>query len=145
MNDSSERDSRREAAHRKLRITLVAGSLYDATFAFINLAAPGFGSWFLEIPLPQEQIYLRLTGVFLLMAACFYMLPVIHPERYLGNVVVAILGRGMGAIFLIAAATAFGQHPAFIFLGAGDLVFALLHLYYLARAEGGNPLRHYFE
>jgi len=132
-----------EAAHRRLRITLLMGSLYDITFAFINLAAPRWGSEFLEIPMPAEQVYLRFTGVFLIMAALFYMLPVIHPGRYLGNVVVAIIGRTLGAVFLFAAALFFAYPPAFILLGAGDLGFAVLHFYYLARAEGGSPLRHY--
>ncbi|HEY3176422.1 MAG TPA: hypothetical protein VGK94_11770 [Candidatus Polarisedimenticolia bacterium] len=145
MSEAFEGEAEREAAGRKLRVTLVAGSLYDFTFAIINLAAPGFGSWFLEIPMPGEQIYLRFIGVFLVMAALFYMLPAIHPGRYLGNVVVAIVGRGMGAVFLIAAVLAFSYPPAFLLLGAGDLIFALLHLYYLARAGGGNPFRHYFE
>ena len=143
MNEAMGKEPDQDAAHRKLRVTMGAGSLYDFTFAMITLAAPGFGSWFLEIPLPAEQIYLRFTGIFLLMAALFYMLPVIHPGRYLGNVVVAILGRAMGGVFMITAAVAFAQPPAFILLGAGDLVFASLHLYYLARAEGGNPFRHY--
>ena len=134
-----------ESAHRKLRVTMVAGSLYDMCFAVINLAAPGFGSWFLEIPLPADQLYLRLTGIFLLMAALFYLLPVIHPGRYLGNVVVAIVGRGLGALFLIGAVLLFEYPKAFILLGAGDFLFAVFHLYYLAAAEGGNPFRHYLD
>jgi hypothetical protein len=145
MSKAMGKDSEQDEAHRKLRVTMAAGSLYDFTFAMINLAAPGLGSWFLEIPLPAQQIYLRFTGVFLLMAALFYMLPVIHPGRYLGNVVVAILGRAVGGVFMITAALAFAEPPAFILLGGGDLIFASLHLYYLARAEGGNPFRHYIE
>ena len=133
-----------EAAHRRLRVTMVAGSLYDMVFAVINVAAPGFGSWFLEIPLPEDQIYLRFTGVFLFIMALFYLLPVIHPGKYLGNVVVAIIGRGIGALFLIGAVLIFGYPKAFVMLGAGDLLFSVFHLYYLAGAERGNPFRHYF-
>jgi hypothetical protein len=133
------------AAHRRLRISMVAGSLYDIVFAFINMVVPGWGAAFFEIPLPEQQVYLRFTGVFLIIAALFYLLPAIHPGQYLGNVVVAILGRSMGALFLITAALAFGEPAAFLFLGAGDLVFALLHLVFLLQAEGGNPLRHYLD
>ncbi len=132
-----------ERAHRRMRISLVAGSLYDIVFACINLVAPGPGSRLLGIPLPAEQVYLRFTGIFLIILALFYLLPAIHPGRYLGNVVVAIIGRTAGAAFLIAAALAFGQPRAFLLLGAGDLVFAFLHLLFLWRAEGGNPFRHY--
>ena len=134
-----------ERAHRRLRISLIAGSLYDLTFAVINLAAPGFGAFFFEIPLPEQQVYLRFTGIFLIMLALFYMLPVLHPGQYFGNVVVAILGRGMGAVFLILAATIYGEPGAFILLGLGDLVFAALHAVFLAQAEGGNPFRHYLD
>ncbi len=134
-----------ETAHRRLRITMVAGSLYDIAFAAVNLIAPQLGSAIFEIPLPEEQVYLRFTGIFLIALALFYMLPAIHPGRYLGNVVAAILARTAGALFLIAAATWYGQPRAFLVLGAGDLAFALVHTYYLARAEGGNPLRHYLE
>jgi len=134
-----------EAAHRKMRVSMVAGSLYDMVFAVINMMAPGFGSWFMEIPLPDDQIYLRFTGVFLFMLALFYLLPVIHPGAYLGNVVVAIIGRGLGALFLIGAVLFFGYPKAFILLGAGDFLFSVFHLYYLAGAEGGNPFRHYLD
>lgn len=134
-----------EKAHRRLRVTMVAGSLYDMVFAIINIAAPGFGSWFLEVPLPAEQFYLRFTGVFLFILALFYLLPVIHPGQYLGNVVVAIIGRGLGALFLIGAVLCFGYPKAFILLGAGDFLFSVFHLYFLTGAEGGNPFRHYVD
>jgi len=133
----------REVGHRRMRISMAAGALYDLTFAVINLVFPQAGSWFLEIPLPEQQVYLRMTGVFLLVLALFYMLPVIHPGRYLGNVVVAILARTAGAIFLGAAALWFGQPVAFLALGVVDLVFAVIHLLFLWQATGGDPLRHY--
>jgi hypothetical protein len=143
MIEPTPEERARELAHRRLRVSMAAGSLYDVTFAIINLVVPEWGAWFLEIPMPEQQVYVRFTGVFLIALALFYMLPVIHPGRYLGNVVVAILARGAGAIFLITAALAFGQPPAFLLLGAGDLLFALLHVFFLWRAEGGNLLRHY--
>jgi hypothetical protein len=111
----------------------------------VNLAAPGLGSAVLSIPLPAEQIYLRFTGVFLIILALFYMLPVIHPGRYLAVVSVAIVGRAMGALFLFVAVARFGYPPAFALLGAGDLLFALVHAWFLRAAEGGNPLRHYLD
>src|SRR5215470_7342732 len=101
-----------DAAHRQLRISLIAGSLYDITFAFIVLLVPGLGAWFFEIPLPEQQIYLRFTGVFLIALALFYMLPALHPRRYLANVVVAIIARTMGAVFLLSAGVWFGQPTA---------------------------------
>lgn len=131
------------AAHRQLRISLVAGSLYDAAFAVVNLLAPAACARLLGIALPEDEIYLRFTGVFLIILALFYMLPAIHPGRYLGNVTVAIIGRTLGAIFLFAAVMGWGRPSSFVLLGAGDLFFAALHAVLLWRAEGGNPLRHY--
>ncbi|MGH9868909.1 MAG: hypothetical protein ACREAA_12185 [Candidatus Polarisedimenticolia bacterium] len=132
-----------DLAHRRLRISMAAGALYDLTFAVVNLGFPQVGSMFLEIPLPEQQVYLRMTGVFLLVLGLFYMLPVIHPGHYLGNVVVAILARTAGAIFLCAAALWFGQPVAFLALGVVDLVFAVIHLLFLWQATGGHPLRPY--
>lgn len=132
-----------ETAHRRLRTSMAAGALYDLVFAVVNLAAPQWGSWLLEIPLPDQQVYLRLSGVFLFALALVYMLPVIHPGEYLGNVVVAIVARTAGAAFFIAAALWFGQPAAFLALGALDLLFAALHLVLLWQAAEGDPLRHY--
>lgn len=132
-----------ETAHRRLRVTMVAGSFYDAAFAVLLLAGPEWGARFFGIPLPAQQLYLRFTGVFLLILAMFYLLPAIHPGRYLGNVVVAIVGRTAGAVFMVTAVAAFDQPRAFMALGLSDLLFAVLHLHYLRQAEGGNPLRHY--
>ena len=131
------------AAHRQLRISLVLGSLYDATFAVVNLIVPATGARLLGIAMPADEVYLRFTGVFLILLALFYMLPAIHPGRYLGNVTVAIIGRTLGAIFLFVAVIGWGRPQAFLLLGAADLLFALLHAVLLWRAEGGNPLRHY--
>ncbi len=133
--------ARVEAGHRRLRVSMAAGSFYDLVFAVINLAAPGLGSWFLEIPLPDDELYLRVTGVFLLALALFYMLPVIYPGRYLGNVLVAIAARLGGAVFFIAAALAFGRPPAFLLLGLIDLLFAVMHVVFLRQAGWPPPDR----
>jgi len=124
---------------------MAAGALYDLAFAVVNLAFPIWASGVLQIPLPADQIYLRLTGVFLFILALVYMLPVIHPGRYLGVVVVAILGRAAGAIFLSCAALLYDQPRTFLLLAGGDLFFACVHALLLWRARGGNPLRHYLD
>ena len=130
-------------AHKRLRVSLIAGSSYDFAFAIVNLIVPSVGARALGIALPQDELYLRFTGVFLIILALFYLLPAIHPGRYLGNVSVAIIGRTLGAIFLFAAVIGWSRPVIFLLLGAGDLLFALLHAVFLTRAEGGNPLRHY--
>ncbi len=124
---------------------MAAGSLYDLAFAVVNLIIPALGSAVMSIPMPADEVYLRFIGVFLVILALFYMLPVIHPDRYLGVVSVAIVGRAMGAVFLFVAVAGFGQPAPFIALGLGDLFFSLLHAWLLRASEGGNPLRHYWE
>lgn len=143
MGEEAVKDRIDTAAHRQLRVSLVAGSLYDVCFAVVNLVFPEAGGRLLGIPLPEDQLYLRFTGIFLIVLAMFYMLPAIHPGRYLGNVAVAIIGRSLGAIFLFAAVAGWDRPRVFLLLGAGDLFFALVHAVLLWRAEGGNPLRHY--
>lgn len=137
--------TRTETAARHLRISMAAGALYDLCFGIVNLAFPVWASGLLQIPLPAEQIYLRFSGVFLFILALVYMLPVIHPGRYLGVVVVAILGRAAGAVFLVSAALLYDQPPAFLILAGGDLFFACAHAFFLWKAKGGNPLRHYLD
>ncbi len=135
----------RASAGRRLRASLVVGALYDLVFAAILLAAPRAGSIALRIPMPDQQVYLRFTGVFLAALAMFYLLPALHPGRYLGNVVVAVGARTAGAAFLVTAATVFDQPPALLALGAGDAIFALAHAVFLVQAEGGGLLRHYLK
>ncbi|MFQ5701104.1 MAG: hypothetical protein ACE5HU_04600 [Acidobacteriota bacterium] len=132
-------------ALRWLSVSLFAGSGYDVLFAIINLLVPRWGSRILGIPMPSQEVYLRFTGVFLIVLALFYALPALHPGRYLGNVVVAILGRTAGAVFLCTATLIFDQPRAFLLLGAGDLIFAVLHAVLLARSAGGNFVRHYLD
>src|SRR5262245_13773170 len=113
----------RQIAGRRLRASMVAASAYDAAFAVVNLLVPEWGARMLVIPLPAETVYLRFTSVFLVILALFYLLPAIHPGRYLGNVVVAIVGRTAGAVFLLAATFCFGLPRGFALLGLGDLAF----------------------
>ena len=86
-----------------IRYGMLAGALYDAAFAIPILAAPDFLAGRLGLPMPDQQIHLRFLGIFLLVTSLFYMMPVLYPGKYLGNVAVAVLGRAMGAAFLMAA------------------------------------------
>jgi len=119
-----------------VRITMLAGAVYDAAVAAAILAAPEALAGLLRLPMPAEQIFLRFIGVFLLALALFYLLPVLHPGRYLGNVVVAAAARAMGGIFLVAAVAGFDQPRPYLLLGAIDLGFAGIHYLSLVPFNG---------
>lgn len=119
-----------------VRYTMLAGAVYDAAVAIAILAAPELLARILDLPMPAEQIFLRFIGVFLLALALFYMLPVLHAGRYLGNVVVAAAARTMGGIFLIAAVAGFGEPRAYLLLGAIDLGFGGIHYLSLVPFNG---------
>jgi hypothetical protein len=110
-----------------VRYTMLAGALYDLLFAVPMLAAPGWAAGILSLPMPDQEIYLRFTAVFLFGLALFYLLPVLHPGRYLGNVAAAAALRAMGGVFMVAAVLAYDQPRPFLLLGAVDLAFAGLH------------------
>jgi len=112
---------------RIVRVTMLAGALYDAAFALPILVAPESLARLLGLPMPDQEIYLRFTSVFLLGLAVFYLMPVLHPGRYLGNVVAAGVVRALGAVFLVTAVVQYHQPRPFLLLGAGDLLLAGLH------------------
>src|SRR5262249_3447741 len=106
-----------------LRAIMAAGAIYDVAFALPILIAPEPLAGLLGLPMPAQEIYLRFTAVFLFGLAVFYLMPVVHPGRYLGNVVAAAFLRLIGGIFLVAAVLAYGQPRPFLLLGASDLAF----------------------
>ena len=122
-----------ELAHRRLRTSMAAGALYDLTFAVVNLVAPQAGSWFLEIPLPEQQVYLRLTGLFLLVLALVYMY---------SHYFFASLTAHATAFFVpfLTASVALGAPPYFaalLFAFLSSLCVSLTHY-------GGGPSPVYF-
>lgn len=112
---------------RIVRVTMLAGAIYDVAFALPILLAPGWLAGLLGLPMPDQEIYLRFTSVFLFGLAFFYLMPVIHPGRYLGNVVAAAAVRLLGGVFMAAAVLSYHQPRPFLLLAAVDLALAGLH------------------
>jgi O-antigen/teichoic acid export membrane protein len=124
---------------RILRVTMLAGAIYDFIFGVPILVFPAVLAPIINIEMPKEEIYLRLCGVFLIMVAFFYYLAFRDLERYLGNVAVAIIGRGIGACFFFTFYFFLNYPRTFFLLGLGDLTFAVIHFLFL-REEGRNLL-----
>ncbi len=116
--------------------SLWAGAVYDVVFGVGILVAPGVVASLLGLPLPDDELYLRFLGVFLLGLAFFYILAAREPVRYRGVAAGAVLVRAMGCAFLAGAVLFFGRPSVFLLLGAADGLFALLHAAGLA---GSRP------
>ncbi len=110
-----------------IRVTMLAGAVYDAAFAVPILVAPERLAPLLGLAMPAQEIYLRFTSVFLLGFALFYLLPAAYPGRYLGNVAAAVAIRALGGIFMVVAVAAYDQPRPFLILGVIDLAFAAVH------------------
>ena len=84
--------------------------------------------------LPEDLVYLRFNGIFLLMLGGIYLLPTWQPQRYRGVVAVAVIGRFLGFVYL-GSVWFSGGASTFLWLGFADLAFSLLHATLLNRAR----------
>lgn len=112
---------------RLLRISLVAGALYDLVFAATMVVAPELPERLLDLPQPGEPFYLWLIATFLTMLAGFYLFAAFDPISYWGNIVLAIVGRTCGALVLGLAAWSDPALAGLVPLAVADLLFAVLH------------------
>ncbi|MEO1087595.1 MAG: hypothetical protein AAFY88_25445 [Acidobacteriota bacterium] len=78
---------------RWLKISLVAGAIYDLIFAAVMVAAPELPEKLLQVRPPGDAFYLWLIAVFLTMLAAFYFFAAYDPRAYSGNIRVRHGGR----------------------------------------------------
>jgi len=89
-----------------LRASLVAGAIYDLFFAVLMVLAPEVPARWFSLPLPplpEGRFYLWLLAILLAMLAALYLATAHDPRRYTAILVVAIAGRALGGIALLAA------------------------------------------
>jgi hypothetical protein len=103
-------------------------------FAIAILFVTAPAARLLGLNLPDDLVYLRFNGVFLLMLAGMYVLPALDPRRYRGIVSIAVVGRLLGFGYLGWVWLA-GAAPAFAALALADLAFSVLHGVLLVRAR----------
>ena len=125
-------DSRQALLHRfralkLLRASLVLGALYDLGFALAVVAFPAPAAEMLELPLPGERFYLWILATSLLMLASLYFLAARDPRRYSAVILVAIVGRTLGAVAFGAGAVGRPELGSLWYLAAADLSFAVAH------------------
>ena len=108
--------------------------VYDFAFAIAILFFTAPAARLLRLTLPDDLVYLRFNGVFLLMLAGMYALPAMQPRRYRGIVSVAVVGRFAGFVYL-GGVWYGGGAATFLGLALGDLFFSALHSVLLVRAR----------
>jgi hypothetical protein len=109
--------------------SLVLGALYDFGFAVLIAAAPGVPARMFHLPLPplpDGAFYLWILAVLLTMLSALYLMAARDPRRYSGNIAVAIGGRILGGLVLLAAALHAGL-PGLYPMAAADLAFGIAH------------------
>ena len=109
---------------RLLRMSLVAGAVYDLGFAACMAWAPGLPAAWLGLPLPGERFYLWIMAVFLTMLAALYLKAAEDPRRYSAVIAVAIGGRLLGAAAFVLAALDRPDLAGLYPLAAADALFA---------------------
>jgi len=109
-------------------------AFYDVAFAVAILFFTAPAARLLNLALPEDLVYLRFNGVFLLMLAGMYLLPAFQPRRYRGVASVAVIGRFLGFIYL-GQVWAAGGSATFAALAFADLFFSVLHGVLLVRAR----------
>ena len=110
-----------------LRWSLGVGAAYDLLFALAMVAAPDGTARLLDLPLPGETFYLWILAVLLAMLAGLYTLAARDPRRYSGIIAMAIAGRVVGGLALLAAALPRPDLAGLYPLAAMDLAFGASH------------------
>lgn len=114
---------------------MALAAVYDFVFAVAILFFTAPAARLLRLNLPDDLVYLRFNGVFLLMLAGMYVLPALKPRRYRGIVSIAAIGRFAGFVYL-GWVWYGGGAATFLWLALADLFFSVLHAGLLLRARG---------
>jgi hypothetical protein len=110
--------------------SLVLGALYDLAYAVVMVAAPQVPARAFDLPLPplpEGAFYLWILAVLLAMLAALYLVAARDPRRYSGIIAVAIAGRVLGGLVLLAAALLGPGLPGLYPMAAADFAFGLAH------------------
>ncbi len=117
----------RDGSWKWVSLGLLLGTTCDAGVGVPMLVAPAFTLATLHLPAAAPETYVRLNGVFLLVLALYYGLTASNPARYVGNVVLAIVGRLAGCAFYVAGALAFDEPAVFYAFAGLNFTLATIH------------------
>jgi len=125
---------------RVLGWTFALAALSDWGVGLPLLFVPRFLVPLLGLPPAENDVYIRLVGLLLVVVGLFYLVTSIDPERYLRNVGVAILGRILGPIFYLIYIFAFNGERIFWAFVVLNIAFAIAHTWALG-PSGWSGLR----
>lgn len=120
--------------------SMLVGGIYDAVFALPILFFPDACGKILGIRCPGVPFdyYVRFAALFLLIIACGYFFSLRSLERNRSMVNMMIISRSLGFIFMAGYATlpppGIRMESAWLYMGLGDLIFALWHIWGKSRA-----------
>jgi hypothetical protein len=115
------------------RLVVWLGILVNLSFAVPAVLSP---SWLLRrtgLPMPNQSIWLRDSGMLLLFLSAMYVPAARDPQRYAVNAAVAVVARLVFAVFWLSAV--FGARAP-----RGHLSFGLVDLFF-GLAQGSLLLR----
>jgi len=118
---------------RTVGIVLALGSGYDFVFGAAILGFTRAAAAILGLEVPNDPVYLYLSGVFLLILAALYATAAREPERYRAIAPISAGGRALGFLLFVWA-WAHGRPATFLALGLADLALAAVTLVAWRRA-----------
>ena len=113
------------------------GILDNLSFAVPAVFAPAWLLQLVNLPMSDQPLWLRDSGMLLLFLSAMYVPAALDPVRYSFNVMVAMVARLVFAVFWLAPVV-FGNAPAaYLLFGLLDLGFGLVQviLFILFRYE----------
>ena len=116
------------------RTFLSIGALYDGFFGVLVYFAPLWTTTFFKLVVPDagvDTIWLQLDGIFLIIMALLYLVAARDPDRYLGIVLVCILGKIWSVGFYSYYCFVLGAPKPFMIFAGLDFVFFFLHIWAL--------------
>ena len=121
---------------RRQRTILHIGVVYDGGFGIPMFFFPVWSTGLLGLPQPEVPIWLRLDGIFLIVMALIYVVTARDPERYLGNVLVAIFGKIVSVFFYMSYVLFFQGAIFLAVLAFLDAVMCCLHIWAIGPDKG---------
>lgn len=117
---------------RRQRYLLYVGAIYDGGFGIPVFLFPLWSIRLLGLPEPgSPPIWLRLDAIFLIVVALIYIVTARDPQRYLGNVLVAIFGKAVSVIFYVAYWLTIEGGNFLLVLAVLDVIMGVLHTWFI--------------
>jgi hypothetical protein len=121
-----------EMAKRWFRRVMWVGIAANLALALPTIAAPSIMLDVARLPTATPELWVRFSGLLLVLLSVFYMAPAVDPDRYRASAWMSVGSRLAGVLF-------FMFEPEYRLFGLFDLVFLVpeaLLLMIASRADG---------